>query len=171
MAVQGKSSESIKLKLAGPADTVRLGRIVARRLKPGDFVGLSGALGAGKTTMARAIIHALESKDRQSEVVSPTYTLAQTYETAAMAVAHFDLYRIERERDVEELGLTEALDKGAALVEWPERLGRYAPPDRLTIVFEATPDGRIATVRGEGDWALRLEGLSDEWGERSLERS
>ena len=106
--------------LADEAATQQLGRTLAGSLQPGDALCLTGPLGAGKSTLARALIRALTTPDE--EVPSPTFTLVQFYETAAFPLAHFDLYRLSDPDEVYEIGLDEALDGGVALIEWPQRL-------------------------------------------------
>src|SRR5258707_121750 len=120
------------LPLHGLDATEALGARIAASLKVGDAVALEGDLGAGKTTLARAILHALGVTE---EVPSPTFTLVQYYETARLPVRHYDLYRIENPAEVEELGLNEALDEGAALIEWPERALAWMPADRLHVAM------------------------------------
>lgn len=144
--------------LADEAATQDLGRKLAAPLKPGDALCLTGPLGAGKSTLARALIRALTTPDE--EVPSPTFTLVQFYETDP-PVAHFDLYRLTRSEEAFEIGLDEALDVGCALIEWPERLGgdleRALGPDRLSIVLSEDGDGRVATVSGVGAWAGKID--------------
>jgi tRNA threonylcarbamoyl adenosine modification protein YjeE len=103
--------------LTGEAATGKLGARIAGRLRPGDLVALSGELGAGKTTLARAILRALGVTE---EVPSPTFTLLQSYRTEALAVYHLDLYRLSNAGELGELGIEDALTEGAVLVEWPE---------------------------------------------------
>ncbi|MGE5150089.1 MAG: tRNA (adenosine(37)-N6)-threonylcarbamoyltransferase complex ATPase subunit type 1 TsaE, partial [Rhodospirillaceae bacterium] len=106
--------------------TEALGATLAARLKPGDVVGLKGDLGAGKTTLARAIIRAAAA-DPDLIVPSPTFTLVEVYDTPRGAYWHFDLYRLDDPEQVYELGWEEARAEGIVLVEWPERLGRLLP--------------------------------------------
>ena len=108
------------------AATAALGARIAAGLRPGDAVALWGDLGAGKTTLARAILRALGVTE---DVPSPTFTLVQTYETPRLRVGHYDLYRLKSAREMEELGFDDALDDGAVLVEWPERAPEALPPE------------------------------------------
>ena len=135
------------LDLPTEAQTTALGAAVARALRPGEAVCLWGPLGAAKTTLARGLIRALTSPDE--EVPSPTFTLAQPYE-GAIPLTHFDLYRLERPEEAEELGIWEALTDGVAIIEWPERLGGRLPPDRLDIVLSLEGEGRRARLLAHG---------------------
>lgn len=148
------------IPLPDAAATEALGRALAPHLAVGEAVLLYGPLGAGKSTLARALIRALTTPDE--EVPSPTFTLVQYYD-AEPPLAHFDLYRLDRPEEVREIGLVEALDDGVVLVEWPERLGedldRWVGPDRLTITLAPQGDGRTATVSGAGSWEMKLRDL------------
>ncbi|WP_125256175.1 tRNA (adenosine(37)-N6)-threonylcarbamoyltransferase complex ATPase subunit type 1 TsaE [Brevundimonas fluminis] len=143
----------MRIRLADEAATTALGRAIAPLVRAGDAVLLDGPLGMGKSTLARGLIRALAGED--VDVPSPTFTIVQFYETAP-PVAHFDLYRLERESEAAEIGLDEALDLGAALIEWPQRLGEdpdaWLGPDRLTIRLAEDGAGRVATVSGAGRW-------------------
>ena len=151
-------ASAVSLRLGDPDATGRLGAAVAACLRPGEAVCLFGPLGAGKSTFARALVRALTSPDE--EVPSPTFTLMQTYEGASFPVAHFDLYRLRSAQEAEELGLDEALDVGAAVVEWSERLGERLPPDRLEVRLEiASGDARLASLAGHGVWSGRERDL------------
>jgi tRNA threonylcarbamoyladenosine biosynthesis protein TsaE len=148
------------LTLDSPEATARLGADVARALRPGDAVLLWGGLGAGKSTLARGLIRALARPDE--EAPSPTFTLVQFYETRP-PVAHFDLYRLTRPDEAFELGLDEALDEGAVVVEWPQRLGSRLPPDRVDIELSSLEgadlgDARTARLSPHGSWKGRVLG-------------
>jgi len=108
--------------------SIRLGEDLALALRPGDVVALHGDLGAGKSTLARAIIRAIAANP-ELEVPSPTFTLVQSY-PLRIPVHHFDLYRLSGPEELEELGLSDALADGIVLVEWPER----APGAFLTAI-------------------------------------
>jgi len=139
--------------LATASDTEALGAAVARALEAGDMVCLWGPLGAGKTTLARGLIRALMGAEE--ETPSPTFTLVQTYDGPHFAVAHLDLYRLSEPEEMRELGLDEALEEGAAVIEWPERLGDRLAPDRLDIRLSMSPEGRVATLERHGRWKDR----------------
>jgi tRNA threonylcarbamoyl adenosine modification protein YjeE len=131
------------------AATQALGARIAAALAPGDAVALAGDLGAGKTTLARAILASLGVRE---DVPSPTFTLVQSYDTPHLTVSHYDLYRLKNERELDELGLEDALEQGAALIEWPERAGNRLPPQRLTVQLHAAVDGRRADLSGPSRW-------------------
>ena len=139
--------------LRDEAATARLGAAIARALKPGEAVCLSGPLGAGKSTLARALVRALTTPDE--DVPSPTFTLVQFYEGAALKIAHFDLYRLTDPDEAYEIGLDEALDDGAAVIEWPERLAGRLPLDRLDVEIAIQGEGRIARLSPHGAWKGR----------------
>jgi tRNA threonylcarbamoyladenosine biosynthesis protein TsaE len=144
-----------ELMLHGPADTEVLGARIAAGLRLGTVVALEGDLGAGKTVLARAILRALGVAE---DVPSPTFTLVQSYETPKLAVRHYDLYRIENASEMDELGLEEALDEGAALIEWPERAPSYIPDDALHVRLEiAGANSRQAHISGPSRWAHEFE--------------
>jgi tRNA threonylcarbamoyl adenosine modification protein YjeE len=128
--------------------TARLGAGIASGLRPGDAVALWGDLGAGKTTLARAILRALGVSE---DVPSPTFTLVQSYDTNP-PVAHYDLYRLKSSREIAELGFEDALTDGAALVEWPERAPEYLPPDALHVRLGLLDGVRNARVTGPARW-------------------
>jgi N-acetylmuramate 1-kinase len=137
------------------AGVVRLAELLALKLRIGDAVALSGDLGAGKTTLARALIAALMG-EKGMEVPSPTFSLSQTYLTPRLTVAHFDFYRLETADEVGELGFEEAVAAGAAVVEWPERAAILLPADRYEISLAETADPAVRriTMRGLGEAAV-----------------
>jgi tRNA threonylcarbamoyladenosine biosynthesis protein TsaE len=133
--------------------TGRLGAAVALALEPGDAVCLNGPLGAGKSTLARALVRTLTTP--HEDVPSPTFTLVQFYEGLRFPLAHFDLYRLERADEAFEIGLDEALEEGAAVIEWPERLGGRLPENRLDIDIAISGEGRTARLSPHGAWKGR----------------
>jgi tRNA threonylcarbamoyl adenosine modification protein YjeE len=144
------------------AGSVRLAEVIALKIRPGDTIALYGDLGAGKTTLARALIGAL-LRDAAPDVPSPTFALQQSYATPRLTVAHFDFYRLGSVEEARELGFEEAMDAGAVIVEWPERAPSLLPADRFEIVLAeaANPDRRRVTVRGLGAPAARVERIAE----------
>jgi tRNA threonylcarbamoyl adenosine modification protein YjeE len=128
------------------ADTENLARRIASGLRAGDTLALEGDLGAGKTTLARAILRELGVT---GAIPSPSFALVQEYEAPALRVAHCDLYRIERPAELDELGLEEALSGGAAIIEWADRAPARIAQDALTI--------RIG-ILGESERSMQLSG-------------
>jgi hypothetical protein len=147
---------SIIRALPTPDATERLGHELALVARPGTAILLEGELGAGKTTLARAIIRSL-SGGTEIDVPSPTFTLVQTYETGRMAVAHGDLYRITEASEVAELGLADLARSHLLIIEWPDRLGAPLLEDALTIRLEGTGNERRAHLSGAGSWKQALD--------------
>jgi N-acetylmuramate 1-kinase len=147
------------LTLADEAATNRVANDLAAALAPGDLVTLSGDLGAGKTTLARAVIRAL-GDDERIEVPSPTFTFLQLYELPRFPVVHADLYRVTTLAELAELGWEEASEGAAVLVEWPDRAAALIQADRLDVALALAPDlgpnFRRVRLTGYGSWANRL---------------
>jgi tRNA threonylcarbamoyladenosine biosynthesis protein TsaE len=129
-----------------PAETAAFGARLAAKLTEGDVVFLKGGLGAGKTTLARGMISAWMGTDE--EAPSPTYTLVQTYSGPRGELWHTDLYRLDDPNETLELGLEES--SALLLIEWPERLGAYAPRDRIEIHLQERGEARLIEIIGVG---------------------
>ena len=161
----------IRIELSDLAATRRLGRFLAAQLKAGDVIALSGALGAGKSALARAIIQAVDPTE--DDVPSPTFTLVQHYALAdGTPLWHLDLYRIDDPQDAMALGLDDAFVDGVCLIEWPDRLKKFLPKTNLSIhlyadetadeSYDATGLGssvRFADVTAPLHWADRITDL------------
>lgn len=134
--------------LADAAATDALGARLADALCPGSVVLLFGDLGAGKSSLARAAI--LAALGEEQAVPSPTFTLIQEYDTVRGRIVHSDLYRLNDVSEIEELGLAEAFQDSAVLVEWPERLEGAVPEDRLEVHLSMAGEGREAKLIASG---------------------
>jgi tRNA threonylcarbamoyladenosine biosynthesis protein TsaE len=140
----------------GEGDLGGLARGLAGALRPGDVLFLSGDLGAGKTTLARAVLRAL---GHAGEVPSPTYLLVEPYPDLPVPILHADLYRLDPPVDPAAFGFDEWLETGAILVEWPERLAEGAFPHALRLRLEGAggPDRRLTwevPAAWKGRWPL-----------------
>lgn len=135
--------------------TIALGREIALLLTRGDVVTLDGDLGAGKTTLSRAVIQAL---GHEGDVPSPTFTLVQSYPLSPAALWHFDLYRLSDASELVELGFDEAHSEGICLIEWPAVADAVLPAERLEIRLSDACGGRAREARlvGRGNWKARL---------------
>ena len=161
----------IRLELSDLAATQCFGRLLAAQLQAGDVIALSGALGAGKSALARAIIQAVDPTE--DDVPSPTFTLVQHYALAdGTPLWHLDLYRIDDAQDAMALGLEDAFVDAVCLIEWPERLKKFLPKTNLSIHLyadetadesdDATGLGssvRFADVTAPLHWADRITDL------------
>ncbi len=139
-------------------ETRALAGRLAGLVRTGDAITLTGDLGTGKTAFSRAFINARTAQEE--DVPSPTFTLVQVYDTQP-EIWHFDLYRIEVQGDILELGWEEARRHAVILVEWPERLGSLLPRDRLEIKISFDPDSenaRYIHIIPYGYWIERLKG-------------
>ncbi len=162
-------AEMIERKLDNAFQTRALAEKLADLLQIGDAILLRGPLGAGKSTLARALVRKLTSPDE--EAPSPTFTLVQSYPTrAGFDLYHFDLYRLSDPDEAYELGLDEALSDGVALIEWPERLEDRLPPNRLDIelsvptsallAIDCEDEPRLARITAFGTWKMRIGELA-----------
>lgn len=146
----------MKLALPDLAAVDALGARIAARLQPGDVVAMSGGLGAGKTTLARAILAAL---GYGGEVPSPTFTIIETYDPpqVRLPLVHADFYRLEQPSEIEEIGLDDYREGAALLAEWPENAGGFADEAGcLSITLEIVGEGRNAIVQGGANWLERM---------------
>lgn len=134
----------------------RLGKAIAARLRAGDVIALEGGLGAGKTTLARAIISSLGF---EGEVPSPTFTIIETYDAPPLTlpVVHADFYRLDEPGEVEEIGLDDYREGAVLIAEWPGHAGGFErEPACLTILLESCEKGRIAFARPGAEWLGRM---------------
>ena len=148
-----------RIELADETQTVALAHEVASWIEAGDLIALSGDIGAGKTTFARALIRRLTGEPNL-ETPSPTFTLMQLYDGPAFPIVHADLYRIRNSQELADLGWDEASEGALLIVEWPERAGAALNPDRLELSLAIEdgkgPDHRLAILTGHGALAPRL---------------
>ncbi|MFL6796516.1 MAG: tRNA (adenosine(37)-N6)-threonylcarbamoyltransferase complex ATPase subunit type 1 TsaE [Xanthobacteraceae bacterium] len=156
-------TSSFSVVLPDEHATQRLAIDIANALQPGDMVTLSGDLGAGKTTFARALIRYL-SGDPALEVPSPTFTLVQSYELPQFPIVHADLFRVSAATELAELGLDDLPQDAVVLLEWPDRAEALLPPDRLDLALTLSPklklEFRHALLTGHGSLGARIDRMA-----------
>ena len=154
---------SFSVALPDELATFRLAGDIASSLQPGDFVTLSGDLGAGKTTLARALIRHLAG-DSALEVPSPTFTLMQPYDLPHFPVVHADLYRLSSATELEELGFDDLPEGAVVSLEWPDRAAAFLPPDRFDVALTLAPklklEFRHARITGYGSVGPRVNRMA-----------
>src|ERR1700728_4990831 len=153
MLLTSTGGANFSVNLPNEHATARFAADIACALEPGDLVTLSGDLGAGKTTFARALIRYLAG-DETVDVPSPTFTFLQTYGLPRFSLVHADLYRVTGTADLAELGFDDLPDRAVVLLEWPDRAAGFLPPDRFDVSFALAPapgdEGRTVRVTGYG---------------------
>jgi len=163
MLLTTSGGASFSVALPEEQATLRLMVDIASAVEPGDLITLSGDLGAGKTTFARAMIRYLAG-DETIEVPSPTFTLMQTYELPRFPLVHADLYRLSGAAELAELGFDDMPEGAVVLLEWPDRAAGFLPADRIDIALTLAPklklEFRHARVTGYGSFAPRVERIA-----------
>ncbi len=148
--------QHFKAHLRNEDATAALGAALARVLAPGLVIYLHGDLGAGKTALTRALLHAA---GHQGKVKSPTYTLAEPYRVVlagrAVAVIHFDLYRMSSAEEFLDAGFREDFNKdNICIVEWPEKGAPVLPPPDLNVFLHVSGEAREVELQALSDLGL-----------------
>ena len=149
-------TEHFKAHLHDEAGTAALGAALARALAPGLAIYLHGDLGAGKTALTRALLHAA---GHAGHVKSPTYTLSEPYtvqlDGQSVNVIHFDLYRMGSAEEFLDAGFREDFDgHNICIVEWPEKAEPVLPPADLTVYWNVAGTGRDVEWQASSDLGL-----------------
>ncbi len=157
---------AISLSLPDLRTTLALGRYLGETARPGEVITLAGSLGAGKTTLTQAIGQGLQVEE-SCYITSPTFSLLHEY-PGRLPLYHLDLYRLNDETEIEDLGLLEYLyGTGLSVIEWPDRLGNLMPEERLQIeLILLSETARRAELTGHGKaWEEKIAGMQNhqEW--------
>lgn len=147
----------LKIITKTPQELLYLGERMATFLQAGDLIALDGDLGAGKTTLTQGLAKGLGVKDI---VNSPTFTLIHEYQGSQLPLYHFDVYRLEKPEELEDLGYEEYFyGEGVTVVEWAEMIGDYLPENYLHLLIGHVPEGREIALVAKGE---RYEKLIEE---------
>lgn len=160
MHTSDHNQSALTLHLPDEAATIALGQTLAPLVEGSMVIYLEGDLGAGKTTLVRALLRAL---GHQGPVKSPTYTLVEVYKLSSLYLYHFDFYRFNDPEEFVDAGLDDYFRQGAAcLVEWPDKAGAYVPAADLRLVFRFRADGgrEVDLLPGSPGGALCLKCLN-----------
>lgn len=159
------------LTSTSPAETEALGEALGRVLRAGDFVGLSGRLGAGKTALVRGVARGLQVPP-EALVSSPTFALVNTYAGGRLTLLHADLYRLRDAEELYDAGFhdlvtTSDADGSVMLAEWVDKVPEAAPDDWLELrIVPHGSDRRIAVT----PWGDRASQLLTSWSEAMAPR-
>ena len=141
------------MKISSITDLEELSKNIKENILPGDFIFLYGEIGTGKTTFARFLINNYEkdNKIKESEVLSPTFNISFEYNVKDFLIKHYDLYRLKKEIDINNIGLFEDVEKSIILIEWPELI-KEKPKNRIDIFFKYTDDldKRLINIKSSG---------------------
>ncbi|GAB4189395.1 MAG: hypothetical protein Tsb0015_10050 [Simkaniaceae bacterium] len=132
-------------------ETKRIGKDIAKDIVSGDILCFYGGLGAGKTTLIKAILTNLNPQISENDISSPTFNYIHTYE-GKFPIHHFDLYRLENEKDFFSLGFEEFLEEGAVFIEWPDRIENILPDPifRIDLCIIGEQSRKITCRRSHG---------------------
>ena len=151
------ANNTLSFDLKTSDETAQFASLLAVNVAPGDTILLSGPVGAGKTHFARSFIKSILEVDE--DVPSPTFTLVQVYETRLGELWHSDLYRLSDEFEIEELGLSDAMNDAICLIEWPDRLGGYMPSNALHLSMSpavSLTERRLLAQWSDPKWQAKL---------------
>lgn len=150
--------QEFELLSQSPQQTQKLAQRLASSLRAGDLLVLTGDLGAGKTTFVQGLARGLGVKDL---ITSPTFTIIREY-YGTLPLYHFDLFRLEHPRELEDLGYEEYFNgEGVVVIEWGDKAKKLLPEDSLVIEFHRSlrEKERLLKIRAEGKRSKELLGI------------
>ena len=132
------ATKSSRINISEEIKTKYIAEIFSNNIKVGDTIFLRGELGVGKTTFIRYLINFLQRQNNQSitEISSPTFNLVHEYQLGSLVIRHYDLYRINDEKELANIGIYEDNPDEITLIEWPEKMKTYKTNNILDLNFE-----------------------------------
>ena len=129
------------MKISSIRELEKIANKIKKILSPGDTIFLYGEIGVGKTTFSRLLINSYENENKlkKSEILSPTFNIVFEYDIKKFVIKHFDLYRLNSNIDIKNIGLFENTKNVITLIEWPELL-KEKPLNRIDLFFEYKED-------------------------------
>ena len=132
------ATKSSRINISEEIKTKSIAEVFSNNIKAGDTIFLRGELGVGKTTFIRYLINFLQIKNKQSitEISSPTFNLVHEYQLGSLTIKHYDLYRINDEKELTNIGIYEDNFNEITLIEWPEKMKTYNTNNIIDLSFE-----------------------------------
>ena len=132
------ATKSSRINISEEIKTKSIAEVFSNNIKAGDIVFLRGELGVGKTTFIKYLINFLQIKNKQSitEISSPTFNLVHEYQLGSIVIKHYDLYRINDEKELTNIGIYEDNTDEITLIEWPEKMKKHKTNNILDLNFE-----------------------------------
>ena len=132
------ATKSSRINISEEIKTKSIAEVFSNNIKAGDTLLLRGELGVGKTTFIRYLINSLQKKNKQSitEISSPTFNLVHEYKLGSLIIKHYDLYRINDEKELTNIGIYEGNSDEITLIEWPEKMKKYNTNNIIDLSFE-----------------------------------
>ena len=132
------ATKSSRINISDEIKTKSIAKVFSNNIKVGDTIFLRGELGVGKTTFVRYLINFLQIKKKQSitEISSPTFNLIHEYQLGSIIIKHFDLYRINDEKELTNIGIYEDNLDEIRLIEWPEKMKKNYTNSIIDLNFE-----------------------------------
>ena len=143
------ATKSSRINISEEGKTRSVAEIFSKNIKTGNIIFFKGELGVGKTTFIKYLINFLQKKNNQpiTEIPSPTFNLVNEYNLEKLAIKHYDLYRINNEKELINLSIFEDISDQITLIEWPEKMGPYTPKRNISIAFDQVKtDFEIRTI-------------------------
>ena len=140
-----------KINLSSEKKTEELARKFSKKLKPGNVVFLYGEMGVGKTTFIRYLINNFQKNNKLeiTEVTSPTFNLLNEYPINQIKINHYDLYRLKKTEEINNLDLFEDIINTITLIEWPQII-KKKPKNLIELIFEYGKDHQTRSVQIKG---------------------